>query len=269
MPPVVCVVGRDGSGKTRIIEGIAREMKARGHRVATVARSAEGPALDCVTKDAVEGGFFARVAPVAAVYDLERRVARPTVPSDWSTLGDDLVGHLNWIASLGGALRLDPRARGLLDDWYLTRPSPHDAALIPTWKREHDLVLKLAILACLADDPDGGDIGPQHIVTAQRWATTVSHAIPALVEYVSLTRETDGLRTVRDAVQAAGQIQHVALARAMTHVGMTADALQRFIRTLRESGYIRRAVNGHGTVGYVWQDRTADTNEQEEEVYDE
>jgi len=52
MPPVVCVVGRDGSGKTRIIEAIAREMKARGHRVATVARSAEGPALESVTKDA-------------------------------------------------------------------------------------------------------------------------------------------------------------------------------------------------------------------------
>jgi molybdopterin-guanine dinucleotide biosynthesis protein B len=52
MPSVVCVVGRDGSGKTRIIEGIAREMKARGHRVATVARSAEGPALESVTKDA-------------------------------------------------------------------------------------------------------------------------------------------------------------------------------------------------------------------------
>jgi molybdopterin-guanine dinucleotide biosynthesis protein B len=46
------VVGRDGSGKTRIIEGVAREMKARGHRVATVARSAEGPALESVTKDA-------------------------------------------------------------------------------------------------------------------------------------------------------------------------------------------------------------------------
>jgi molybdopterin-guanine dinucleotide biosynthesis protein B len=52
MPPVVCVVGRDGSGKTRIIEAIAREMKARGQRVATVARSADGPALEAVTKDA-------------------------------------------------------------------------------------------------------------------------------------------------------------------------------------------------------------------------
>jgi len=52
MPPVVCVVGRDGSGKTRIIEAIAREMKTRGHRVATVARSDEGPALRSVTRDA-------------------------------------------------------------------------------------------------------------------------------------------------------------------------------------------------------------------------
>ena len=52
MPPVVCVVGRDGSGKTRLIEGIAREMKARGHRVATLARSDEGPALEAVTPDA-------------------------------------------------------------------------------------------------------------------------------------------------------------------------------------------------------------------------
>ena len=52
MPPVVCVVGRDGAGKTRVIEGIAREMKARGHRVATVARSSEGPALEYVAKDA-------------------------------------------------------------------------------------------------------------------------------------------------------------------------------------------------------------------------
>jgi len=52
MPPVVCVVGQDGAGKTRVIEGIAREMKARGYRLATVARDAEGPALECVTKDA-------------------------------------------------------------------------------------------------------------------------------------------------------------------------------------------------------------------------
>jgi len=52
MPPVVCVVGRDGSGETRVIEGIVREMKARGHRVATLARSADGPALEAVTPDA-------------------------------------------------------------------------------------------------------------------------------------------------------------------------------------------------------------------------
>jgi len=67
MPPVVCVVGRDGSGKTRIIEGIAREMKARGHRVATVARSSDGPALQSVTKDAER--YAAAGSETYALYD--------------------------------------------------------------------------------------------------------------------------------------------------------------------------------------------------------
>ncbi len=52
MPPVVCVVGPDSAGKTRVIEGLARQMKARGYKVATVARSAEGPTLSALTRDA-------------------------------------------------------------------------------------------------------------------------------------------------------------------------------------------------------------------------
>ena len=52
MPPVVCVVGRKGVGKTALIEGLVRELRSRGHRVATIARSPEGPALDRVARDA-------------------------------------------------------------------------------------------------------------------------------------------------------------------------------------------------------------------------
>ena len=77
MPPVVCVVGRDGSGKTRIIEGIAREMKARGHRVATVARSDEGPAPGSVTKDVeryASGGSDAIVVASPDAVTCVRRV---------------------------------------------------------------------------------------------------------------------------------------------------------------------------------------------------
>ncbi len=52
MPPVLCVVGREGAGKTALIEGLVRELHSRGHRVATIARSPEGPVLDCVARDA-------------------------------------------------------------------------------------------------------------------------------------------------------------------------------------------------------------------------
>jgi molybdopterin-guanine dinucleotide biosynthesis protein B len=52
MPPVLCVVGREGVGKTALIEGLVRELRGRGHRIATIARSPEGPVLDCVARDA-------------------------------------------------------------------------------------------------------------------------------------------------------------------------------------------------------------------------
>jgi molybdopterin-guanine dinucleotide biosynthesis protein B len=81
MPPVVCVVGRDGSGKTRIIESIAREMKARGYRVATVAHSVEGPALSSITKDAeryASAGSDAIVVGSPDAVTCVRRVAEET-----------------------------------------------------------------------------------------------------------------------------------------------------------------------------------------------
>jgi hypothetical protein len=237
----------------------------RGHCVSWLAGTTREWLRDCITKDAVEGGFFARVATVAAQYDLERRITSPTVPRDWAAVGDRLVGHLDRLASVGGALRLDTRASGLLDDWYVSRPSPDDERLIPTWKREHDLVLKLAVLAALSDNPLADVVRASHVLQAQRWAVTVTQAIPALVEYVALTRETDGLREVRDLIRRAGTIHHVALSRAVSRSGMTADVLGRFVRTLREGGYIKREVGTMGTVVYVWCERAMGAEEEGED----
>jgi len=87
------VVGRDGSGKTRIIEGIAREMKARGHRVATVARSDEGPAPGSVTKDVeryASGGSDAIVvASPDAVTSVRRVDEEPSLDELIWTLGEE------------------------------------------------------------------------------------------------------------------------------------------------------------------------------------
>ena len=44
MPPVLCVIGRPGSGSQAVVEGLVRELSAKGVRVATAVEAAEPPA---------------------------------------------------------------------------------------------------------------------------------------------------------------------------------------------------------------------------------
>jgi len=45
MPPVLCVVGRPGSGAKAVVEGLVRELTEKGVRVATAVEAVETPAL--------------------------------------------------------------------------------------------------------------------------------------------------------------------------------------------------------------------------------
>ena len=44
MPPVLCVVGRPGSGSQAVVEGLVRELTAKGVRVAAAVEATEAPA---------------------------------------------------------------------------------------------------------------------------------------------------------------------------------------------------------------------------------
>lgn len=219
---------------------------------------------DCITKDAVEGGFFARCAPVQAVYDLGLRIPTPSVPTDWDALGQGLIVHLERVARHGGRLLFTGDGQRVLDDWYCRRPEPDDETLIPTWKREHDLVLKLSVLLALSRDPVTGYVDVADVAGAQRLAAESMGALPPLVEYVALTRETDGLRMVRELVRRAGTLHHSALARAVARVGMTSDKLQTFVVTLVAGGTVRRTMT-KGLVQYTWMGRRAMPEEASDE----
>jgi len=51
MPPIVSIIGKSKSGKTTLIEGLVRELKLRGYRVATVKHTAHTMLLDQPDKD--------------------------------------------------------------------------------------------------------------------------------------------------------------------------------------------------------------------------
>ncbi len=51
MPPVICIVGRPGSGKTTLITRLIPELKARGHKIATIKHTHHDFAMDIPGKD--------------------------------------------------------------------------------------------------------------------------------------------------------------------------------------------------------------------------
>jgi molybdopterin-guanine dinucleotide biosynthesis protein B len=51
MPPIVSIVGKSKSGKTTVIEGLIRELKSRGYRVATIKHTPQSMTFDVPDKD--------------------------------------------------------------------------------------------------------------------------------------------------------------------------------------------------------------------------
>ena len=51
MPPIISIVGKSKSGKTTLIEGLIRELKSRGYRVATIKHTPQGMTFDVPDKD--------------------------------------------------------------------------------------------------------------------------------------------------------------------------------------------------------------------------
>jgi hypothetical protein len=226
-------------------------VKFSGHCVNWLAGTTKEWLRDCITRDAVEGGFFARVASIQAEYDLARRIHRPSVPANYDDLVAGLRAHLSEVAGMLGAMELTRDADDLLATWYDTRPAPEDEAAIPSWRREHDLVLKLAMLESLGESTSG-IIRRHHIISGQKLARETSDHLPALVEYVALTAETDGIRQVRESIRAAGTMKHSALARRMARLGVANDKLRLYVDTLIDARLIRRLpMNGSGA-GYTW-----------------
>jgi hypothetical protein len=204
---------------------------------------------DSVPKSAIEGGFFARVSCIVDRGPL-RRVSRPVLDlSVFQGLADDL----RVLAQLGGPMTMTADADELFWHWYEERPAVTEQVLEPVWARVPVHVLKLATLLSLSDGPSMV-ISAEHITEARQLAEEALRQLPELIEYVSLTPETDGTRLVREAVQRAGVIHHTALARAMVSRGLTGSAVRDHLDTLQQSGLILREVHGQ-RVSYTWASR--------------
>src|SRR3990167_10557775 len=95
-------------------------------------------------------------------------------------------------------------------DWCEQRRLPREPILEPVWARVPIHVLKLAMLLSLSDSLSMV-IEERHVTQARLLAEESLRHLPALIEFVALTPETDGMRLVREAIRRAGALHHVPL----------------------------------------------------------
>jgi len=127
--------------------------------------------------------------------------------------------------------------------------------MLPAWRREHDLFLKLSAIQALATGPSLM-ITLDHVIAGQRM---MSHAVrmrPVLTDYVMTAGDGAGLRRVRDAIKEAGLIGHAGIARHAARFGITNDKLRVFLETLLETRLIKRVTTKDASSpSYVWNTR--------------
>lgn len=137
-------------------------------------------------------------------------------------------------------------------NWYMSRKGPEDPAMIAVFKRERDMLIKLAVIHAIADQSD--IIEEKHIERADKSLSSTSEVIPGLLAKMSLGPEFRIMNDILDTIRLSRMVQHSQLLKYAWKRGINAERLRPHIATWEQSGLIeivRRPKAGGGHV-YVW-----------------
>lgn len=204
-------------------------------------------------KYAVEGGSLARVVAVMGDYDTENRITRPQYPFDRGDVVAEIHRRVEELCYVSGEFEMSPEASAIDEQWYLNRSGPSDESLLPAWKRQHDLVIKIAMILSLAEGELDLMIRPEHLTRAQQLTKDLQKKLPDLIQLASPTKDSDNLNRVVRMIQLHGQIPRHTLMQRVSKYGITADKLNIVIQTLATSKQIVTRPSKMGGVIYVWQ----------------
>jgi hypothetical protein len=135
-------------------------------------------------------------------------------------------------------MRLSNAAWELKDQWYMTRPAPEEAVLVPSWKRQDDLVIKVAMALCLADMKVAVEpklvIRAHHVRDAITLVQGAQKCLPRLIAVAarSQTRGNEGV--VEDYVRQKRELSHAQLLKYCSKKGINADEVWKQLKSLKK-----------------------------------
>ena len=211
--------------------------------------------MDVVQRDAISGGFFARAIAIKGDYNFSNRIWLPkkTAPSDQAKIRAYILARLQSLSLLEGEMKLSPKADAYGEEWYAKRKVPEDDSLKPSFKRQQDLVLKLAMILSVAES-EKLIIETHHLEWAIIYTDQIRGFLPDLIAHASVTHETDGLMYLRDTIRRRRMIPHSKLLKvAAANRGMNAEKMRGLVETLIQQKLITRSKLGQrGGMVYIW-----------------
>lgn len=223
--------------------------------------------IKTVPKDAIEGGFFARVLAIRGERNYQVRCARMHLPPDYQQVREHLMERVEALTWVQGEHVLSEAAQARHETWYMSRHIPNDKSLLPAFNRADAMVHKLATLIRLAEWPGTFDesgqptdyepiIDVRHLEEAIELWDSVAWHIPETVRVASATTQTRDVDEVRDIVKRAQRLDRTSLMRRSTIRGMNKERLDKALATLYDEGVVREeSWTSEGTKpkrGYVW-----------------
>lgn len=199
--------------------------------------------LESLTGDTIRSGFGSRVCPIFSDYTRER-MWRSNIPRDYIVVRNYIVSRLIQIASVpqrNGRIFMTDEADKAANEWYLNRKTAGDEALVPFWRRQKDLVVKLAMLLALTS-PSPWVIEKGHMDRAVKMVKWLMLEHRKMLNLASTTKRIAAEADVEFMLRKmGGSAGHTDLYRRVRQKGIDKFAFRKIIDTLVDEGTVHRS----------------------------
>ncbi len=202
--------------------------------------------------DAIGGGLTARIIFVAQL-ESPRKNPSPKVTNGMKKLNTELVEGLESMSKIKGELSLSREAEEIYSTWYLDRELPSDERFASFFEREHDHMLKVAVLLSASY----GDLFRSNVVSGARVKEAImmlekvkgymSMAFTGIGEHIAAKGYERVLQQIRDK---GGEAEHSLLLRKNWYHFDT-ESFKKVIDLLMETNRIRVKVTKSGKRVYA------------------
>lgn len=212
-----------------------------------------------ISKQDIEGGFFARVMSIPGERSWDDRHHEIVFPDDYQEIRDHLAWRVAEYTWLEGPFPLTDKAKACHKDWYKALRKPEDKLLLPAYHRADEMVYRLSLIMALGEIYNRYDeraIDVQHIEEGIELWESVALELPGVLHLAASTIQTNHIDIIARFIKHRKVIEHSTLLKLVGNHGMNAHDFKKAIETLKgreeitEEGAL--ATNGRTKVVYRW-----------------